>query len=401
MASFSVFVGLRYSLGRGSGELLSFLSRLSMAGLIIGIAILVTVLSVMNGFDREMRQRILALVPHISLEPWSAQSEDWASLRQQVMRHDAVRAAAPYLKGDALLIKAGVAEPIQFFGIDPTSEPEVSSLGDFADLTQLTGQYLILGSGVANRLGVGPGDSVSMAIPAEKSGVRFHRFQVGGIAATGTELDHQLVVLHIQSAAELLPEARPSLRVSVIDVFAAPRIAWELSTVHGNEFIISDWSRQFGNMYHAIQMSRKLVVIMLLSVVAVAVFNIVSTLVMVVNDKRGDIAILRSQGAGRLDILKIFLVYGAMIGGIGSTLGAFAGIALSLGIGDLLAAIETLFGVTLLSSEVYPISYLPVDIRGSDVLLVVAVAYLMSILASLYPAWRASRQAPAEALRHS
>ncbi|NKI17231.1 lipoprotein-releasing ABC transporter permease subunit [Spongiibacter sp. KMU-166] len=400
MANFAGFVGLRYSLGRGGGELLSFLSRLSMAGLIIGIAILVTVLSVMNGFDREMRQRILALVPHISLEPWNSQSEDWQSLREQVLRHDEVRAAAPYMTGNALLIKAGSAEPVQFFGIDPVAEAEVSSLGDFAELSLLGDDAVVLGSGLAQRLGVAVNDSVNLAIPAEKAGVRFHRFDVAGIAATGTELDHQLVLMHIVSAVKLMPDARPSLRVSVEDVFAAPRVAWELSTVHGGDFIISDWSRQFGNMYHAIQMSRKLVVIMLLSVVAVAVFNIVSTLVMVVNDKRGDIAILRSQGAGQFDILKIFLVYGAMIGGIGSVLGSLAGVILSLGIGDLLSGIEALFGVKLLSSEVYPISYLPVDIRLADVMLVAATAYVMSIFASLYPAWRASRLPPAEALRH-
>ncbi|MDX1505240.1 MAG: FtsX-like permease family protein, partial [Spongiibacter sp.] len=297
-------------------------------------------------------------------------------------------------------IMAGSPEPVQNFGIEPVAEAEVSSLGDFAELSLLGDDAVVLGSGLAQRLGVAVNDSVNLAIPAEKAGVRFHRFDVAGIAATGTELDHQLVLMHIVSAVKLMPDVRPSLRVSVEDVFAAPRVAWELSTVHGGDFIISDWSRQFGNMYHAIQMSRKLVVIMLLSVVAVAVFNIVSTLVMVVNDKRGDIAILRSQGAGQFDILKIFLVYGAMIGGIGSVLGSLAGVILSLGIGDLLSGIEALFGVKLLSSEVYPISYLPVDIRLADVMLVAATAYVMSIFASLYPAWRASRLPPAEALRH-
>jgi lipoprotein-releasing system permease protein len=210
------------------------------------------------------------------------------------------------------------------------------------------------------------------------------------------------MLMHIEQARALFSEAPPvSLRVSVDDVFASPQIAWELASVHGRDYLLKDWTQQFGNMYHAIQMSRKLVVIMLLAVVAVAVFNVVSTLVMVVNDKRADIGILRSQGASQGDILRIFLIYGAVIGAVGAAAGGVVGVLLALGVSDLVAGVESLFGLKLLQSDVYPINYLPSDVRMPDVAMVCATAYTMSLLATIYPAWRASRMAPAEALRSS
>ncbi|WP_372862029.1 lipoprotein-releasing ABC transporter permease subunit [Spongiibacter sp.] len=399
MAGVPVFIGLRYSLGGSGSQLMSFLSRLSMAGLVLGIAMLVTVLSVMNGFDREMRQRILALVPHISMQPWVNQ-HDWQQLRDSVLSHAEVRAAAPYLQGNALLVKGAAAEPVQFFGIDVVREREVSRLAEYADFSAFQGRQLVLGAALAERLGVARGESLSVAVPRPGgSGVSFYRFAVAALLSSGTELDQQLVLMPLTEAEQLLPGQAMSLRLAVNDVFSAPRVAWELSMVHGRDYRLRDWSQQFGNMYHAIQMSRKLVVIMLLAVVAVAVFNIVSTLVLVVNDKRADIAILRSQGATRGDVLGVFMIYGAVIGGVGAALGAGLGVVLSLGIGELVAGVERLFDLQLLRSDVYPISYLPTDVRAVDVLWVSAAAYAMSIAASLYPAWRASRIPPAETLR--
>lgn len=400
MAGISRFIGLRYSTGGSGSQLMSFLSRLSMAGLVLGIAMLVTVLSVMNGFDREMRQRILALVPHISMSPWHQSGGNWQQLGESVLSHSQVRAVAPFVQGNALLVNGQVAEPVQFYGIDVAREAGVSRLGEYADFSQLIGQRVVLGAGVAKRLAVSEGDSLSVAIPQPgQNGVRFYRFAVAAVLESGTELDQQLVAMPLEQARTVLPDHAVSLRIALRDVFAAPQVAWDLAAAHGREYQLRDWSQQFGNMYHAIQMSRKLVVIMLLAVVAVAVFNIVSTLVLVVNDKRHDIAILRSQGATQGDILKTFMVYGAVIGGLGTVLGAAVGVALSLCVGDLVAGLEAAMGKQLLRSDVYPISYLPTDVRFRDVLWVSGLAYVMSILASLYPAWRASRLAPAEALR--
>lgn len=409
MRSLATYIGFRYSADRSGNQLVSFLSRLSMVGLILGVALLVVVLSVMNGFDREMRNRILALVPHITFQPWSSQpssERDWQQLQEDVERHPRVLATAPFVQGNAMLIKGGAVEPSVFFGVEPSAEQRVSRIQEYVDLNLLTpnSSDLILGKALADRLKLDTGDRVTLGVPqAEgRQNVRFVQMNVAAIVATGTELDQQLMLMHIDQARALFAASPPvSLRVSVDDVFAAPQIAWELASVHGRDYLLKDWSQQFGNMYHAIQMSRKLVVIMLLAVVAVAVFNVVSTLVMVVNDKRADIGILRSQGASQGDILRIFLTYGAVIGAVGAAAGGVVGVLLALGISDLVAGIEHLFGLKLLQSDVYPINYLPSDVRLADVLMVCATAYVMSLLATIYPAWRASRMAPAEALRSS
>ncbi|MBD2859068.1 lipoprotein-releasing ABC transporter permease subunit [Spongiibacter sp. KMU-158] len=406
-------LGVRYSAGGSGNSLVSFLSRLSMAGLVLGVALLLTVMSVMNGFDREMRQRILALVPHITLQPTLvADSFDWQGDLQAIEQHPEVLAVAPFISGNALLIKGVHAEPVLFNGIDVKAEKQVSRLGEFVDLRVLDDaanpQKLLLGRALAAKLGVSIGDAISLAVPggvAESSPlarrpIHFARFSLAGIVDTGTELDQELVLMGMASAEQLLPNQPRALRVQLADVFEAPRVAWELNAVHGRDYDVRDWTRQFGNMYHAIQMSRRLVVIMLLSVVAVAVFNIVSTLVLVVNDKRGDIAILRSQGASQADILAAFMVFGGLIGAMGTGLGALLGLLLSWSIGRIVSAVEQLVGIQILNSDVYPISYLPSDIRAEDVLLLSASALLMSLLAALYPAWRASRQPPAQALQH-
>jgi lipoprotein-releasing system permease protein len=360
----------------------------------------------MNGFDREMRTRILALVPHITLQPWAVGESDWQTLQGDVERHPAVLATAPFVQGSAMLIKGGLVEPGLFYGVEPVAEARVSTIRDYVDLDVLStgSKMVILGKALAERLGVEQGERVTLGVPqaAGSQNVRFVQMTVAALVATGTELDQQMVLMHISDAQALFAEPPPvSLRVSVTDVFAAPQIAWELASVHGRDFMLKDWSQQFGNMYHAIQMSRKLVVIMLLAVVGVAVFNVVSTLVMVVNDKRTDIGILRSQGASQGDILRIFLSYGAVIGAVGSTAGGVLGVVLATFIGDVVAAVEHFWGLQLLQSDVYPINYLPADIRIPDVLAVCALAYAMSLLATIYPAWRASRMAPAEALRTS
>jgi lipoprotein-releasing system permease protein len=406
MRSLVTFIGFRYSADRSGNQLVSFLSRLSMIGLILGVALLVVVLSVMNGFDREMRNRILALVPHITLQPWSMQEIDWQQLQKDVETHPRVVATAPFVQGNTMLIKGGAVEPSIFYGVDPAAEKRVSRIQEYVDLDSLQPDVagLILGKALADRLKVNVADRVTLGVPqAEgRQNVRFVQMTVAAVVATGTELDQQLMLMHIEQARALFSEAPPvSLRVSVDDVFASPQIAWELASVHGRDYLLKDWTQQFGNMYHAIQMSRKLVVIMLLAVVAVAVFNVVSTLVMVVNDKRADIGILRSQGASQGDILRIFLIYGAVIGAVGAAAGGVVGVLLALGVSDLVAGVESLFGLKLLQSDVYPINYLPSDVRMPDVAMVCATAYTMSLLATIYPAWRASRMAPAEALRSS
>lgn len=402
---FSLFVGLRYSLDRNTNQLVSFLSRLSMFGLVLGVALLITVLSVMNGFDREMRGRILSLVPQLTVTPWSA-AEDWQQLATELEGYQGVAGTAPFVQLNGMLIKNQKVQPALFYGLDPQREARVSNIADYADLSLLVTDNngavpVILGAGLARALGVDEGDRVVVAIPSSSSKVGFRRATVVGTVSTGTELDQNLLLLDLQQAKKMQAgSASVGVRVRLDDVFSAPALAWELRNSLDRFYLIRDWTQQFGNMYQAIQMSRRLVSIMLLAVVAVAVFNVVSTLVMVVNDKQSDIGILRSQGASQGQILRVFLIYGAVIGLLGALLGAALGIGLALSVTDAVAALERLLNIQFLKSDVYPISYLPSDLRWQDVLLVSGVSFVMSLLATVYPAVRASRMPPAEALRY-
>lgn len=404
------FIGLRYSLDRSQDHLLAFLSRLSMAGLVLGVALLIVVLSVMNGFDREMRQRILSLVPHITIMPWSAEA-DWNALAESVKRQAGVADVAPFVELQAMLVKGRKLEPALVYGV--SAARETAGLGRFVDLERLappataeSGADLpvILGAGLARSLGVTQGDRLNLLLPAppqSQDSVRFRRVQLVQILDSGTEVDERLVLLDLYAARALSADkVAIGLRVSLDDVFSARAIAWELRNRLGFQYQFSDWTSQLGNLYHAIQMSRNLVVIMLLAVVVVAVFNIVSTLVMVVNEKESDIAILRSLGAPPGQIIRTFLLYGAVIGLLGVGLGGLLGAALSLSITEIVAGLEKLLGMQFLHADVYPISYLPSDLRWPDLLAVCGVSYLICLVATLYPAWRASRVHPAEVLSY-
>ncbi len=402
------FVGLRYSLDRYSDHLLAFLSRLSMAGLVLGVALLIVVLSVMNGFDREMRERILSLVPHVTIMPWSA-DEDWAAMARAAEEHAGVAAVSPFIELQAMLVKGRSLEPALVYGVSAEHEARVSGLQGFVDLSRLNSpesEYLpvILGSGLAASLKVEEGDRLNLLLPAapqSSDSVRFRRAELAQVLHSGTEVDQRLVLMDLYAAKSL--SAQPTaigLRLSLNDVFAARQVAWELRNTLGYQYQFNDWTSQLGNLYQAIQMSRKLVVIMLLAVVAVAVFNIVSTLVMVVHEKESDIAILRSLGAAPSQIIYSFVLYGAVIGAIGVAMGGALGAVLAIFITDLVAVLESILGIQFLHSDVYPISYLPSDLRWPDVMAVCGISYFICLIATLYPAWRASKVQPAEVLSY-
>lgn len=404
-------LALRYALGSSSSHLVSFLSRLSMAGLVLGVCLLLTVLSVMNGFEREMRERILALVPQVTVFPYNAgegeerQQQVLADVRQRIERHSQVLAVTEFTEMTAMLLKRGEVEPVLLYGANPETEADVSVMSRYADMDLLSGAGLpvIIGKPLAERLGLAVGENVSIAL-SETSGsgrstLKFKTLKVAQIVSTGTELDQRLMLMAIDKAMSLPAKApQLGLKVKLRDLFMAPQVAWELNALQDEPVYVSDWTRQFGNLYEAIQLSSRLVLIMLLAVVGVAVFNVVATLVMVVNDKRGDIAILRSQGASPRQILALFVCYGSVIGAVGVFGGAVLGVLLSYSIGDVVAGLELLFGMQFLNSDVYPIDYLPSDVRWLDSVVVCVIAWLMSAIATLYPAWRASRLAPAQVL---
>lgn len=408
-----VFIGTRYTRARRRSRFVSFISLTSMLGLALGVMVMILVLSVMNGFDREMRERVLGMVPHASLETGQALSE-WPALAERLQQHPDVLAVAPYTQMQGLLTSAGQVQKVLINAVDPARESQVSIVEQFfreGGLTALQpGEFgLLIGDRAAEKLGVQVGDKVTFVAPevaVTPAGMfpRMKRFTVAGIFHVGAgEIDGFLAITHIEDAARLKrwrPDQVQGLRLKFADLFQAPGLSWLLAGSLGEEFFARDWTRTHGNLYQAIRMEKAIIGLLLLLIVAVAAFNIVSTLVMVVTDKRGDIAILRTLGATPGQIMATFMVQGTVIGVVGTLVGALLGIVAALNVSGWIAALERLMGHKFLSADVYFIDYLPSRIMTADVVQVCVAALLLSFLATLYPAWRAARTQPAEALRY-
>ena len=402
-------LSLRYTFAFGRGYLSTFLSSLSMAGLVLAIALLVIVLSVMNGFDKEMRERILGLVPHVTLYSYTPM-QNWQEQAALVKQHNEVVSVTPFAQFDALFIRAGDIETARGVGIDMASEAVSGAL-----LNSLTGgemesfrndsQGLILGSGLANKLKLEVGDALTLIVPSPDRGAgpqasRFETVTLRAILSTGTELDQSAALVHLALASQLagLEGGVTGLRVATSDIFAVARIGWELINNLPPGYYATNWMMTHGNLYAAIQLSRDLVSILLFSIIAVAAFNVVSSLVLVVFDKQGDIAILRTLGATPANIAWIFVFQGAMIGLVGVLLGTAFGVLGSLAVPDLVAGLEKLLNINFLNTDVYPVSFLPVDILQHDLVSVALIAFIMCVVAAIYPALRAARLQPASVL---
>jgi lipoprotein-releasing system permease protein len=400
-------IAVRYTFSFGGGHHLStFLSSLSMLGLVLAIGLLVVVLSVMNGFDKEMRERILGMVPHITLHS-TIPIEDWREQLAVVARHPDVIEVTPFTEFDALFMRGGNIETAKGIGIDASDSAAIArqlaglSQDDVTAFQQVP-NGLILGVGLADQLGVTPGDELTLIVPGAGPGfdsraARFESLQLVAVLRTGTELDQVAALVQLKLASEIagLGSAVSGLRIATRDLFAVSRIGWELMNDMPTGYYATNWMMTHGNLYSAIQLSRDLITILLFSIIAVAAFNVVSSLVLVVFDKQGNIAILRTLGAAPHDIASIFVLQGAMIGLVGVILGAVVGIAGSLVVPDLVSALERALDINFLNTDVYPVSFLPVDLRWGDVLVVGAVAFTMCVVAAVYPALRASRLAPA------
>lgn len=394
--------------GGGGGQLSSFMSGLAMLGLVLAVAVLLVVLSIMNGFDREMRERILSLVPHITVHAVNG-VERSDRVAERLLMHEAVLSATPFVQFQGLLMREGRVEAMTGLGLAAAEGRELQSMTeDAAEAGFLSGREdgLLLGAPLARRLGLVSGDRVTLLVPATSGGrgvtsTRTRVFTVSGLLRTGTELDETLAVVSLAAASSLagLEGAPSGYRLHTDDIFGVSALGRDLSRILPPGYYLTDWTMTHGNLYAAIQLSRQLISLLLLSIIGVAAFNVVSSLVLVVIDKRGDIAILRTLGATPGDIALIFVCQGGLIGLVGAALGGCLGGILSLAIPAAVGGIERLLGTRLLATDVYPVSFIPVDLRLQDFVFVSLTALVLCLVAALYPAIRAARLAPADVLQ--
>ncbi|MGB1237909.1 MAG: lipoprotein-releasing ABC transporter permease subunit [Pseudomonadales bacterium] len=408
---FSLYVGLRYTAAKRNNHFISFISLVSMLGLMLGVAALIVVLSVMNGFDRELRSRILGMVPHATITGYDKPIADWSAEAVKVEQDPRVIASAPFIKAEGMLTSNGRVKPALVQGIDPAQEQRVSIVakhiasGSWDALREGT-FTIVLGDILARSLGVSVGDKVTLVLPEASVSIagvtpRLKRFTVAGTFSVGAELDSTLAYIHLKDAARIKRlQGVDGLRLSFEDLFDAPSAVRGIAQQLNGYFQISDWTRTQGNLFQAIQMEKRMVGLLLFLIVFVAAFNIVSTLVMVVTDKKSDIAILRTLGATQGTIMRIFMVQGAVIGFLGTALGTVLGVVLALTVSDVIAFVERVLGIQFLSADVYFISDLPSQLKWDDVFVITGVALLISFVATLYPAYKASKTQPAEALRY-
>jgi lipoprotein-releasing system permease protein len=399
-------IAVRYTFAFGQGHLSAFLSSLSMLGLVLAISLLIIVLSVMNGFDKEMRERILSLVPHITVYSVSSITDRAADIAR-IKSHPAVEDVTPFAQFDALVTRGTDIETVHGIGLETQGERAFEALASYLDIDQAErfrqqSDGLILGVGVAEHLGVQVGDRLNLIVPGSgqdgKMGpTRFETLQLSAILDSGTELDQSIALVHLALASDLagLHGNVSGFRVTTNRLFEVQRIGWELQEILPPGYYTTNWMLTHGNLYSAIQLSRDMVSILLFSIIAVAAFNVVSSLVLVVLDKQGNIAILRTLGATGKDIAWIFVLQGAMIGLVGVVLGSVVGALGSLAVPGAVSQLERLLGMQFLNTDVYPVSFLPVDLLVGDILTVGGTALAMCVIAAIYPARRAAKMAPA------
>lgn len=413
MMPFEIFIGLRYLRAKRRNSFISFISLISMVGIALGVAALIIVLSVMNGFQTEIRGRILGVASHIEITGLNNALHDWPLALQAAQRDKRVVAAAPYVTAQGLLSTGGTVRGVMVRGIDPAQEAKVVSIGDkmlTGALTDLhAGEWgMVLGVELARQLGVGRGDKVTLITPQGQitpAGMlpRLKQFTVVGVFKVDMfEYDASLAMIQQRDAQTLfrLGDSVSGVRLKLQDLLAAPAVKQALVQQLPPSMYIADWTEQHANYFRAVQIEKRMMFIILTLIVAVAAFNLVSTLVMTVTDKQADIAILRTLGASPRSIMAIFMVQGTLSGVIGTLAGVASGVLVALNLGDIVSSAEHALGVKILSSEVYLIDRLPSDVVAGDVLTITLISLLLALLATLYPSWRASRTQPAEALRY-
>jgi len=408
-----LFIGLRYTRAKRRNHFISFISLISMLGIMLGVVALITVLSVMNGFHKEVRERILGMASHASISAQDGQLEDWQDVMKLSTQHENVVGQAPYVEAQVMLTNGPRVGGAILRGILPGHEPRVSDVGMHLKIGQLDALHpgnfdIVLGKELAAVLGVSIGDKVTVVTPQLRitpAGTlpRLKRFTVKDIFEVGMgEYDRGVALVHMQDAAKLMKmgSSVTGVRLKLDDLYLARRVARSLAKELPGFYRVVDWTQQHSNFFRALQTEKRMMGLILFLIVAVAAFNIVSTLVMVVTDKQSDIAILRTMGFSPGSVMGVFMVQGATIGFIGTLLGIAGGIALSLNLETIVSSIERALGIHFLDPNIYYISKLPSDLHWDDIGWISISAFVITLVATLYPAWRASRIQPAEALRY-
>ncbi len=410
---YELFIGLRYTRAKRRNHFISFISLISILGIALGVMALITVISVMNGFEKELRERILGAAAHATISYYDKPMKEWRLLADRSKEHPEVIGAAPYVEGQVMLVNADRVTGALIRGVIADEEAQVSEVGAkmlTGELNDLkAGEFgILLGSDLAQFLNVSMGDKITVISP--EAGVtpigvlpRLKRFTVKGLFQIGMyEYDRNMAVIQADDASRLLrmQGGYTGVRLKLSDMFGARAVARDLAQELGEDYWVTDWTLKHANFFQAVKTEKTVMFVILTLIVAVAAFNIVSTLVMVVTDKQSDIAILRTLGSSPASVMAVFLVQGTIIGVFGSLLGLIGGISLALNIETVVPFVENLFGTHFLDPSVYSISELPSDLRWPDVLKIALVSFIISLLATLYPAWRASRVEPAEALAY-
>ncbi|STX28313.1 outer membrane-specific lipoprotein transporter subunit; membrane component of ABC superfamily [Legionella beliardensis] len=407
-----LYIGLRYTRAKKKNHFVSFISLSSMLGIGIGVMVLITVLSVMNGFDEQIHKRFFGMAPEITITSPEGKISNWQSLENQLTNFPKVKAIAPFIGVQGLLSHDGQVLPIAVTGVLPEKEQQVSHIKDkllAGDLSNLQHFGILIGRGLADKLGLMIGDKVTIMIPqatVTPAGMipRFKRFTVTGVfsAGSGFNFDTSLAFVNLTDAQKLLQMGNDvtGLKMKIANIYEAPEMSKQLGDKLGEEYEVANWTNQFGAFFEAVKMEKTMMFLILLLIIAVAAFNLVSSLVMVVNDKQSEIAILRTIGATPGHILWVFIVQGMVVGAVGTLIGLVGGLILASNATAIVNAIQSFFHVQVLSSSIYFVDYLPSKILLTDLIEVCAIALLMSFAATIYPAWRASKTVIAEALHY-
>jgi lipoprotein-releasing system permease protein len=408
----ALFMGLRYTRSRKKNHFVSFISLSSMMGIGIGVMVLITVLSVMNGFDQQIHNRFFGMAPEITVSGPNERLSNWQEIANKIATVPEIKALSPYVGGQGLMVHEGQVLPIILTGVLPKNEESMSHLQDkllAGNLDNLKDFGIILGRGLADNLGVMLGDKVTIMIPqatVTPAGMipRFKRFTVVGVfsAGSGFNFDTKLAFINIVDAQKLLQMGNDvtGIKMKIDNVYQAPELSSRLSNLLGEEYQVGNWTQQYGAFFQAVKMEKTMMFMILLLIIAVAAFNLVSSLVMVVNDKQAEIAILRTLGATPSSILWTFIVQGMMVGIVGTFCGLLGGIVLAKNATTIVNHLQTWFHFKVLSSSIYFVDYLPSEIMFSDLWKVCFMALVMSFIATIYPAWRASKTVIAEALHY-